>query len=128
MRKRAHNALPEGESAFNSLYGNYKRRSLRHSFELSKEQFKQLTKMNCHYCASPAITQYPTNKTMQYESNRKKYITPYYYNGIDRKDPNLGYTWDNSLPCCGDCNYAKSDLTYAQFLNLINKIYLNRIH
>jgi len=30
---------------------------------------------------------------------------------------------NNVVPCCGDCNYAKSNLTYNEFKNLIRRIY-----
>ena len=29
--------------------------------------------------------------------------------GLDRKDSDLGYTFDNCVPCCWDCNRVKSD-------------------
>lgn len=36
---------------------------------------------------------------------------------LDRKDPKVGYTVDNCVPCCGECNFLKSDkLTYEEML------------
>ena len=40
----------------------------------------------------------------------------YTYNGIDRLDNSLGYTLDNVVASCWDCNRAKQDLTVGDFL------------
>lgn len=40
--------------------------------------------------------------------------------GLDRKDSDLGYTFDNVVPCCGDCNKIKNDiLTYEEMVFLM---------
>jgi hypothetical protein len=41
--------------------------------------------------------------------------------GLDRKDSNKGYTPDNVVPCCYDCNRKKSTKPYEQFLEEIKK-------
>lgn len=46
-----------------------------------------------------------------------------YINGIDRKDSSKGYTIDNCVPCCTECNTMKSDLPLDVFYNRIDKIY-----
>lgn len=38
-------------------------------------------------------------------------------NGIDRRDPNKGYTVENCVPCCEQCNYAKLDYTEDEYVN-----------
>ena len=35
------------------------------------------------------------------------YINNVHINGIDRKDNTIGYSFDNCVSCCGDCNYSK---------------------
>jgi hypothetical protein len=42
----------EGEASFNWLFKNYKQRAKDrgYTFELTREQFKTLTKQNCNYC------------------------------------------------------------------------------
>ena len=47
----------------------------------------------------------------------------YIYNGVDRKDNNLGYTIDNCVPCCHRCNSMKSNLSYQNFIQHISNIY-----
>ena len=40
-------------------------------------------------------------------------------------DNSMGYTIDNSVPCCKECNTAKSVLTVDEFVDLISRIYNN---
>lgn len=109
--------LPEGESCFNAVYREYKRRSIKAwgKFELSKEDFKILNGKKCHYCGSE-----PSSKKF---SKSKKYN--YVYNGIDRVDNNIGYTISNSVPCCATCNLMKKDMTKNDFISHINKIHVH---
>jgi hypothetical protein len=44
-------------------------------------------------------------------------------NGLDRIDNNKGYTIDNVVPCCKNCNWAKNDLSINEFKKHIEKIY-----
>ena len=44
------------------------------------------------------------------------------YNGIDRKDNNIGYIVSNCLPCCSWCNKAKLTNKYEDFLNYIERV------
>ena len=46
----------------------------------------------------------------------------YTYNGIDRKDNNLGYEKANCVPCCKRCNQMKNDMTMDEFINQIINI------
>jgi hypothetical protein len=66
---------------------------------LSFDDFKELRIKPCHYCGN--------------------YIGDGGY-GLDRKDSNLGYTLENIVPCCRECNITKMDkLSYEEMLNLI---------
>ena len=106
--------LEKGEAAINRLLRQYqfwaKKRGL--SFGLSREDFKKLTRSNCHYCDSA-----PTRI-----SKRKFGNGDYKYNGIDRKNNNKGYTKGNSLSCCFICNRAKGNMSYRNFRQWITKI------
>jgi len=107
---------PTGVAAFNEIYNVYRSsaRSRKKSFTLSKDDFRYITQQNCHYCGSP-----PSKSS----SNRKTNLNgAYVYSGIDRKDNNLGYTIENSLPCCEACNFLKKDINYDEFLKMIFKI------
>ena len=103
-------------SAFNVYYNTYKTRArLRGKvFELSKEQFKEITSSSCSYCgAEPAITK-----------SAKKFPNGKYPRvGIDRIDNSIGYTIGNSTPCCMTCNMAKGELTTEEFIAWIKRLH-----
>lgn len=56
---------------------------------LSLEQYLNILKPNCHYC----------------QEDFSKEVG----GGLDRIDNNQGYHEYNVVPCCGKCNFGKSD-------------------
>lgn len=105
---------PYGVASFNELYSGY-----RHSakvrgraFELTKSQFKVLTKQNCAYCGSEPLNRH----------HKKNTHGPYICNGVDRVDNSTGYTKDNCVPCCKFCNRAKSIGTVKEFVLWLERI------
>ena len=108
-------SLPFGENSFNSIFRNYKRgaRIRNLSFELTKEQFKEITRQNCKYCGSE-----PKQSYYQGGGNGE-----YIYNGVDRIDNSIGYIINNVVPCCKDCNIGKGTKTKEEFLEWINRVY-----
>lgn len=110
--------LSEGEAACNAVIRSHKRHAKERNLEqaLTNEQIITLHKENCHYCGAP-----PSNKYF-----RKNLNGSYVYNGIDRIDNNKGYTIDNVVSCCENCNYSKRQMTYDEFLTHIKQIYLHR--
>ena len=113
----------KGEAGLTSLYNKYKWSAKRkkHSFRLSKKTFKILTSSNCYYCG-----QEPKNiRTMTGKkglSLEAKEYSKYYFNGLDRKNNNKGYTKDNVVPCCSSCNFLKGNRNYEEFLARVFKI------
>jgi hypothetical protein len=102
--------------AFNNLFNHtYKSRALKSGkvFEITEEQFRELTKQDCFYCGSE-----PQSRSIR----SGKYTSEYAYNGLDRVDNSVGYTLNNVVPCCFDCNHAKATLTQSAFLSLARKI------
>lgn len=101
--------LPEGESACNALMVIYQHGAAKRNlpFKLTREQFRELTSGNCHYCNCEP-SQVKTGKT--YSSN-------YTYNGIDRVDNLEGYMVENCVSCCGVCNKMKSTMNQSYFIN-----------
>ncbi len=87
-------------------------------FELTEEEFQVLTSANCHYCG--------TTPRLEICFNNKPYTT-YTFNGIDRKDNSSGYTAENSVSCCHACNSCKGARSYAEFLDLVTRIYTHRL-
>lgn len=45
-----------------------------------------------------------------------------YYNGVDRINSSVGYTKENSVPCCFVCNNIKNTLDVASFLRKVREI------
>ncbi|MCB0410535.1 MAG: hypothetical protein KDD29_09975 [Flavobacteriales bacterium] len=107
-------ALEYGEGSCNVLYNRYlqtaKKRKL--DFQLTREEFKNLTSKDCHYCGSN-----PSLKVKGKRSNGE-----YIFNGLDRMDSNAGYALSNVVPCCKTCNYAKNDMQYKEFLEWIQQL------
>jgi 5-methylcytosine-specific restriction endonuclease McrA len=105
---------PTGETAFRRVMATtkYGARIRGLEWELTREQVLALHQQSCHYCGAD-----PSNKM----------VTPagdiYTYQGIDRIDNDGGYTLDNVVPCCKQCNRAKRDLGYNEFLAWATRIY-----
>lgn len=97
--------IPDNGSAFNDLYATYLRSSSDRgiTFDLPCDLFKKLITSPCHYCGRPP-----------YASHRKRIL----YTGIDRINNDFGYVPENSIPCCKECNGAKSKMTADQFINM----------
>jgi len=74
-------------------------------FSLTKEKVLELTQSNCNTVIWNRCS--ATNKQWG------KVI----YNGIDRVNNTLGYTEENSVPCCKTCNLAKRTLTLEHSQN-----------
>jgi hypothetical protein len=108
--------LPNNQGAINDMYRGYgsgaKQRGL--AFLLLKNEFENLIFKDCFYCGTP-----PSIRVWKVDK-----ITPYNLccNGIDRVNSNFGYTSDNCVSCCPQCNYAKSDLSLEDFRKWISQI------
>ena len=111
--------LAYGLSSMRSLICSYKRKAKKrgHTYELTEEEFKEITQKPCFYCGQEP------NQIAKYETKNGHYI----YNGIDRKDNNIGYTYENSLPCCGLCNREKGRQSFKQFDDWLNKVVKFRV-
>jgi len=108
-------SLPLGLANMRIIMSLYKWQAKKrgHKWELTEEQFKNITQKNCFYCGAP-----PSNI-----SRRNKTNGNYTYNGLDRVDNTKGYTIDNVVPCCFICNQAKHKLTIQEFKDWIERIY-----
>lgn len=107
-----------GETGFNSLFCSYKSAARRRElpFELSREEFRELTQKDCYYCGDePSKLQYGS-----YGFTKEHGV--YKYNGVDRIDSNLGYTLNNVVPCCHTCNIMKGTQTLEDFIERCRKV------
>lgn len=118
-------AKKNSHSAKNSLFLAYqygaKERDL--EFNMSFKKFIEITSQNCYYCG--------VKPTQVQKARGGNYI----YNGIDRKNPKVGYIVSNCVASCKICNRAKLDMSFEDFQiylvrlksnSLIKKFYLLR--
>lgn len=111
------NAKSRGiETLIRSLFAGYKR-DRGYEFSITYEYFKDIISKNCHYCGSE-----PSNVKKDKRSFGDRVLK---YNGIDRIDNDKGYTEENTVPCCRNCNIAKHTYTVEFFKELVTKIYHN---
>lgn len=108
---------PYETTSFNKMYNQYigNAKKSNRVFELDKESFRVITKLNCFYCNEIPSIRYS-----------KKLKDSYVCNGIDRVDNSKGYTLDNSVPCCVICNLAKRSLSIKEFFNWVERISNNK--
>ncbi len=118
-RTKEVNCLQPGESARRVVYGDYQRSAQRRGlvFDLTPEQFYLVTQQPCYYCGSATMR---TRKTNESDDG-------FAFNGIDRADNSRGYTVDNVVPCCTDCNYGKGTMSAKEFLDWIQQVYCHVI-
>lgn len=117
-KRKSKNPIGVNENAvyFQYLHSAKKRNLL---FELSKEQCIKLFNSECFYCGLKPYTKKAVHRNKLNLIERNIY---YYYNGIDRKDNNIGYTLDNCVSCCKFCNKGKSVYSESDFINWIESV------
>lgn len=98
-----------GEAACNHLYASYRSAARRRTreWQLTKDEFRSLTRLPCYYCGTKPSKEYRTLNGCN---------GTYIYNGIDRKDNSRGYTLNNSVPCCFACNRMKGVMDAKEFI------------
>lgn len=69
--------------------------------DITLPDIAELCNLPCHYCQSQLA---PSG------------------HGLDRLDSDLGYTRDNVVPCCKECNMAKSDAFTPEEFEAIGRV------
>jgi hypothetical protein len=107
--------LTYGESSKRALFHKYQGSAIERSldFELSEEQTTTLFTSNCHYCGD-----IPSQIYKAASGSFGEFV----YNGIDRKDNNVGYLWENCVSCCYTCNRAKLEMSYEKFVAWLDRL------
>ena len=97
-----------GWASMINLFNTYRSTARRKNveFSLTRDLFSVLTKQRCRYCGKEP------NNVHQPERCYGEYV----YNGLDRKNNELGYTPENAVPACYTCNRAKGTLSEEEFL------------
>lgn len=85
------------------------------SFELDWNTFIDLISKDCYYCGR------------WHQAYLRTWVgSPIFtYNGIDRINNDLGYTKNNCITCCIDCNIAKSHHSTEEFKKWASNVYKN---
>lgn len=89
----------------------------------SFEKFLKLSQQNCYYC-----NKVPSNRQNAYLRNNGKLTRKsvpleqavkytFIYNGLDRIDTSSNHSEDNIVSCCKECNIAKNDYTFQEFVD-----------
>lgn len=86
------------------------------------ETFSLLSKSRCKYCGLEYSKEIEDRLN---ESKNKKRLSDEVLkvNGIDRIDPSVGYTKENSVSCCKYCNFAKHTMNEDNFYKWIRRVY-----
>jgi hypothetical protein len=114
---------------FRRYRDNAKRKSL--EFTLDIDFFISLINSCCHYCGIEPNTTFNCflNKKGENRSKTRGINPTQYaqaawiiYNGIDRKNNANGYSRNNVVPCCSDCNYMKKAKSYKEFIEWLDRI------
>lgn len=97
------------------IYYKYKQGATRRKlfFNISFDDFINKTKEDCFYCGCSPMQVARTPHGLIF----------HIYNGLDRIDNDLGYSLNNVVACCGNCNYARRTQTQEEFLHMVKKIY-----
>lgn len=96
------------------------------AWEITYEQFVKVSTGNCFFCnAMPKLWDCVSNSPSVRKDcpniNPADYLIR--FNGIDRLNSKLGYVIDNIVSCCVHCNRAKSDMTYNEFVDHVQRMH-----
>jgi len=111
---------PNGEASFGHLYSQIRSGAMNrnYSFEITYVRFKQIVSNNCHHCGSEPLpyNRYAGGSDLYGVTSDNVERSWIMVNRIDRLDNSIGYTEDNSVPCCVACNEMKLDRTEKDFI------------
>lgn len=98
--------LPDQGGLWNKVFRSTRRSADVRGLEWSidNEFVKSLVSMPCTYCGA------------EWSREIRRVSDSIKINGIDRKDPSIGYTKENCVPCCTTCNRAKQGMLPDQFI------------
>lgn len=91
-------------------------------FKLSLEELIDISSNNCAYCNKQPSQLY---QILDAKTKKVRSGIPFYYNGIDRVNNSIGYTKENCVACCKQCNRCKGKMTLAEFKTWIKAIHDN---
>lgn len=111
-RRKHHPLVSSGKK----MFWSYTRDS---NDNITFEQFFALSQQNCEYCGLQPSLCYNMAGSKKGQCNWSEYQKSngeFIYNTLDRVNSNKGHVIDNVVPCCYDCNVAKSDWSLEEFV------------
>lgn len=103
------------EGAIYKVYVTYRDRDKQRGLEmgLTLQRFRELIFSDCIYCGG-----------VPDQGIKTPYMDDWYFmrNTIDRIDSKLGYTEENSVPCCLICNTFKSSFGVYEWLQWVHAV------
>lgn len=104
-------------------YSHLKRRHSRFPGKIiSFDEFLEKSMQKCFYCG--------LEYSKEIQDRRNECISDGLFsdtvvkcNGIDRIDSKIGYTSENTVPCCKYCNTAKSTMSQSDFMKWVKRVY-----
>ena len=97
-------------------------RKLGFDYNLSKEDYINMTQEPCYYCNAIGTNTLPDRMN---RSGKRVSSIIVRYNGIDRINNNKGYIYGNIITCCKFCNLARGSMTQKEFKDWIIKVHKN---
>lgn len=119
-KKRLRKYLTQEDAAFHSLLQYYQYSATKRGllFELPEDIFRQLVNSDCEYCGAEPSGNWKLKSGGKTADVRHTYK----FNGVDRKQNDIGYTVLNSVSCCWTCNKMKTDQDSESFIVHVTKI------
>lgn len=81
------------------------------TWELTDDMAYEMFAGVCHFCNKP-----PSNYATYGKAPHIRDHNGFTYSGIDKLDNSVGYTIENSVPCCKECNFMKSSHTEEAYI------------
>lgn len=129
--KIPYSIINTGKVSYKTLYAQYvagaRYRDL--VFDLSFDKFCEIVNKSCSYCgekrkynvyAGQDRIRYANRNSISQEGINRAEI---FVSGVDRIDNEVGYTQENSVPCCSKCNILKRNLSVVDFIFQVEKIH-----
>jgi hypothetical protein len=108
-------------------YSHLKRRDTKMKFKirgdiLSYEAFLRKSSFPCFYCGLEHSKEIE-DRTNETKGTKMLSVQVAKINGLDRVDPRLNYTAENTVPCCKFCNFAKHTMSQDDFYRWVSRVY-----
>lgn len=91
--------------------------------DLIFDEFLNLSQQSCFYCNTLPSNDLKFSSKAYTQEYRD--ASQFIYNGLDRINNDLPHDRNNIVTCCKNCNFAKRDRKYDEFINWIKYTYLN---